>query len=242
MLPTPEVFAEIVGNMGISNDTHVVVYDASQSIGAAARVLWTFRAFGHSGGVSVLDGGLRAWEAEGYPVATGSLGTFQGEESPVQPKTYRATINKQLVKTFEDMRENMLRSDKERVTVIDARPAGRFLGIDPEPRPGLSSGHLPHSISLPHIKLLDKTPAARLLGSKELVAGFADAGVALSEPAIHTCGSGVNASVTWLAQIIARNEIKSGGTWEEVEDGLSVYDGSWTEWAARVADGAVVEK
>ncbi|KAJ3336584.1 hypothetical protein HDU83_009324 [Entophlyctis luteolus] len=84
MLPTPEVFAEIVGNMGISNDTHVVVYDASQSIGAAARVLWTFRAFGHSGGVSVLDGGLRAWEAEGYPVATGSLGTFQGEESPVQ--------------------------------------------------------------------------------------------------------------------------------------------------------------
>ena len=67
MLPPPELFAERAGALGIgSADTRVVVYDAAGSA-AAARVWWTFRAFGHDN-VCVLDGGLARWLAAGRPV------------------------------------------------------------------------------------------------------------------------------------------------------------------------------
>ncbi|KAJ3023029.1 UNVERIFIED_CONTAM: hypothetical protein HDU68_008826 [Siphonaria sp. JEL0065] len=233
MLPSPAVFAEHVGNMGIDNDSHVVIYDAAQSIGAAARVLWTFRVFGHTGGVSILEGGLGRWEREGFDVVGGKLGSVDGEEFPIEPKKYEAKLNHNLVKTFDQMKSNLDAKDKQ--LVIDARPAGRFLGVDPEPRPG----HMPNSVSLPHSKLLDGTNG--LLRGKELFKALTDAGISISDPSIHSCGSGVNASITWVAEILARSEIKSGA-WEELEYGLSVYDGSWTEWASRVADGAKIEK
>ncbi|KAJ3065184.1 threonyl-tRNA synthetase [Podochytrium sp. JEL0797] len=236
MLPSEAVFAEHVGAMGISNDSHVVIYDAAQSIGAAARVLWTFRCFGHNS-VSVLEGGLQKWERDGFEVVGGKLGSVEGEPYPIEPKKYIPKLNKNLVKTFEQMRANLDAPNKQ--LVVDARPAGRFLGIEPEPRAGLSSGHMPNSVSLPSSKVLDGTNG--LLRGKDLAKALADAGVNISAPSIHSCGSGVNASVTWVAEILARSEIKSG-SWEELEDGLSVYDGSWTEWAARVSDGAKIEK
>lgn len=69
MLPSERIFADYVGNLGIGNDTHVVVYDAS-NFGAfsAPRVWWMFRVFGHSY-VSVLNGGLKNWANEGLPVS-----------------------------------------------------------------------------------------------------------------------------------------------------------------------------
>ncbi|KAJ3084546.1 hypothetical protein HDU99_000292 [Rhizoclosmatium hyalinum] len=237
MLPSADVFAEHVGAMGISNDSHVVIYDAAQSIGAAARVLWTFRVFGHQGGVSILEGGLGRWEREGFDVVSGKPGTVEGEEYPIEPKKYVAKFNANLVKSFDQILENLNAQQKH--LVVDARPAGRFLGIDPEPRPGLSSGHMPNSVSLPHSKLLDGTNG--FLRGKELSKALADAGINISAPSIHSCGSGVNASITWVGEILARSEIKSG-TWEELEEGLSVYDGSWTEYAGRVTDGAKIEK
>ncbi|KAI8614662.1 Rhodanese-like domain-containing protein [Chytriomyces sp. MP71] len=238
MLPSPEVFAEHVGAMGISNDTYVVIYDAAQSIGAAARVLWTFRVFGHQGGVSVLEGGLCAWQREGFEVVGGKLGSVEDEEFPIEPKKYIPRLNGHLVKSFDEIISN-LNSPSE--LVVDARPSSRFLGIDPEPRPGLSSGHMPGSVSLPHAKLLDVENHGVMLRGKALADAFENAGVKISERAVHSCGSGVNASITWLGTILARSEMKPGA-WEELEDGLSVYDGSWTEYAGRIVDGAKIEK
>ncbi|KAI8839821.1 Rhodanese-like domain-containing protein [Chytriomyces cf. hyalinus JEL632] len=238
MLPSPEQFAEQVGAMGIANDSHVVIYDANQSIGAAARVLWTFRVFGHTGGLSILEGGLNAWQREGLEIVGGPLGTVDGE-LPVEAKRYSAGFNKRLVKTFDEVVANI---NSQAALVVDARPSGRFLGIDPEPRAGLSSGHMPHSVSLPHSKILDPANENFLLRGASLASAFSDAGVNISAPAIHSCGSGVNASITWLGAIMARSEIKAG-TWEELEDGLSVYDGSWTEYAGHAANGAAkIEK
>jgi thiosulfate/3-mercaptopyruvate sulfurtransferase len=71
MLPPQSMFEKEVSELGIDNDTHVVVYDAVYGIGASARVLWTFRVFGHKGGISVLEGGLDKWKAEGRPLESG---------------------------------------------------------------------------------------------------------------------------------------------------------------------------
>ncbi|KAI9352293.1 3-mercaptopyruvate sulfurtransferase [Zopfochytrium polystomum] len=230
MIPSAEEFAQYVGALGISNDSHVVVYDATSPIGTAPRVLWTFRAFGHSGGISVLDGGLQQWKEAGLPVESGPV-------APVEPKEYVAKLNPRLVKNFEEMRETL---KEKRALIIDARPRGRFTGADPEPRP-ISSGHMPGSISLPSGNVLDPSSKSLLRGAA-LSSVLMDSNIDISHPSIiHTCGSGVNASTTWLATVVARMDV-APGSWEELEDGLSVYDGSWTEWAQREKDGAVIEK
>lgn len=123
MLPTEKIFADYVGNLGIESDTHVVVYDTSDyGAFAAPRVWWMFRVFGHSA-VSLLNGGLRNWELEGRPVS----------EQHVKPKPteFKASLNRSWIKTYEDILINL---DTKKFQVIDARPAGRFMGLDPEPR------------------------------------------------------------------------------------------------------------
>lgn len=123
MLPPAGAFAEYISRLGVSNDAHVVVYDGSeQGAFSAPRIWWMFRVFGH-GSVSVLDGGLKRWMHLGLPVT-------QEREKP-EPVDYRATLNRSWVKTYEDILDNI---ETKAFQVVDARPAGRFKGTDPEPR------------------------------------------------------------------------------------------------------------
>ncbi|XP_044297194.1 3-mercaptopyruvate sulfurtransferase isoform X1 [Varanus komodoensis] len=129
MLPTAGEFAEYVGKLGVNSDSHVVVYDGSdQGLFSAPRVWWMFRAFGHDA-VSLLDGGLKNWLREGYPVSS-------GKTRPV-PAEFHASLDKSLVKTHTDIKENI---ELRQFQVVDARSAGRFLGKEAEPREG--NGHL----------------------------------------------------------------------------------------------------
>lgn len=123
MMPTERYFEDYVGNLGIGNKTHVVVYDASD-FGAftSTRVWWMFRAFGHSQ-VSVLDGGFRNWVHEGHSVSK--------EYSMPARTEFRASLNKSWVKSFEDVRDNIA---TQQFQVVDVRDYGRFSGRCPEPR------------------------------------------------------------------------------------------------------------
>lgn len=125
-LPSPEIFAAYVGNLGISNDCHVVVYDASD-FGALActRVWWMFRFFGHSN-VSVLDGGLRNWVKEGHAVTA--------EHATPEPARFVATMSHpSWAKSFEDITRNI---SEQEFQVVDMRPLGVFLGKEPEEKEG----------------------------------------------------------------------------------------------------------
>jgi thiosulfate/3-mercaptopyruvate sulfurtransferase len=206
MLPTAEAFAEAVGALGVSSDDRVVVYDVRGVI-SAARVWWTFRAFGHDA-VAVLDGGLRAWKAEGRPTAS-------GEPSPTRGR-FRARRRPELVRDFAAMRANLGTRAEQ---VVDARSRGRFAGTEPEPRAGLRGGHIPGSLNVPYEMLY--RPDGTLLPPDALRAAFVDAGVDLGKPITTTCGSGVTASVLALGlHLIGRSDV-------------AVYDGSWTEWGGR---------
>ena len=112
----------------------------------------------------------------------------------------------------------MIAPDSSRI-VLDARPAGRFHGTQPEPRPGLPNGHMPGSRSVPSASLL--SPDGTMLAPERLRAIFAEAGADGSMPIVTSCGTGVTATIISLA--LLRAGLPQG----------AVYDGSWTEWAGR---------
>ena len=205
MVPSPGRFERLMGEMGVSNDSTVVFYD-QKGIASSTRGWWLMGLFGHAN-AAVLDGGLPKWVREGRPVEK------ETAPSPA-PTSFRATLHAERLRGIGDMLSLSPGS-----IVIDARPAGRFAGTSPEPRPGLPSGHMPGSTSLPASDLL--TPDGTLLPPADLRARLAAAGVDGSRPVITSCGTGVTATILTLGLIQAG--FAPG----------AVYDGSWTEWAGR---------
>ena len=206
MLPTPTAFADAVGALGVGAGDRVVVYD-TRGVVSAARVWWTFRAFGHDD-VAVLDGGLPKWKAEGRPLESG--------DAKPERRAFRATPRPPLVRDFAAMRDNVTTRAEQ---VLDARSAGRFAATEPEPRAGLRGGHIPGSLSLPSDTLL--RPDGTLLPPGELRKRFEAAGVDFDRPVTTTCGSGITASVLAFAlHVLGHSRV-------------AVYDGSWTEWGGR---------
>lgn len=206
MLPNPEAFAEAASRLGLSPAHRIVVYDG-QGIFSAPRVWWTLRVMGFEQ-VAVLDGGLKAWEAAGQPLATGA-------PAP-KPVDSSASLKPHLVRDLGDIQAALT---DPTIQILDARPAPRFRGEAPEPRPGLRGGHMPGACNLPWNAVVG--PDGSLRAPDELRAAFAVAGVNLERPIITTCGSGVSAAV--LALALARLGV----------DQVPIYDGSWSEWGGR---------
>ncbi len=212
MAPPPEQFALQVGALGIAAEDTVVVYDGV-GLFSAPRGWWTFRLFGHAK-VFVLEGGLPRWKAEHRPLEHGP------REAPA-PVHYTAATHAHLVRSLDEVRRAL---DEGSEQVLDVRPADRFRGDTPEPRPGMRAGHMPAAKSLPVSELLAD---GGLKPAAELDAAFRGAGIDVEGPIVTTCGSGVAACTAALA--LARL-----GRWQP-----AVYDGSWTEWGSR-ADTPVV--
>ncbi|XP_048211891.1 thiosulfate sulfurtransferase [Perognathus longimembris pacificus] len=209
MLPSEAFFGDYVGRLGIGNDTHVVVYDGDD-LGSfyAPRIWWMFRVFGHRT-VSVLNGGFRNWLKEGHPVTS--------EPSRPEPAVFKATLNRSLLKTYEQVLENM---ESKRFQLVDSRASGRYLGTEPEPDAvGLGSGHIRGSLNMPFMDFLTKDGFEK--SPEELRAMFQAKKVDLGQPLIATCRKGVTACHVALAAYLCG------------KPDVAVYDGSWSEWFRR---------
>ena len=207
MLPTAADFSARMSALGLSDSDDIVVYDGSGTNLSAARVWWMFRVFGHRA-VAVLDGGLGAWSAAGLPLESGTADRPRGR--------FTARLDTAHVRDLSAMRQNV---DTQEEQVIDARSAGRFAGTAPEPRPGLRGGHIPGSRNLPYTELV--LPNGKMRPPDELRQMFDAVGADLRQPIVVSCGSGTTACSLALALDLL------GAT------NVSVYDGSWTEWAGR---------
>lgn len=206
MLPSTIKFSSRMKRMGVGDGMKIVVYD-TQGLFSAARVWWTFRAMGHND-VAVLDGGLKKWKAEGRPLEDGPPARrFERHFTP--------RLNAGLIRDKADVADIVA---KKSVQLVDARPAARFEGREPEPRPGVRSGHIPGSRNVPSSSLINAD--GTLKSKDELLAIFAKSGVDPSLPVVTTCGSGVTASIVALALAVAG------------QTNAAVYDGSWAEWGA----------
>lgn len=210
MLPSTVKFASRMKKMGVGDGKRIVVYDTT-GLFSAARVWWTFRAMGHQD-VAVLNGGLKKWKAEGRPL----------EDGPPPPRSSRHFTplrNSEIVRDVDDMKGYVKAGNMQ---IVDARPAGRFEGTEPEPRPGLRKGHIPGSKNVPSQSVLNADGTLKL--PAELMTIFKDAGIDPTKPVVTTCGSGVTASILSLALAVLG------------QTNAAVYDGAFAEWGKEGSD------
>lgn len=204
MLASPEEFARMVGDLGISETDTIIVYDAL-GLFSAARVRWNFKVMGAEN-VALLDGGLPKWMAEGRLTAGGI-------PSPSQ-KVFNASFDASAVADADSVASALLSDERQ---IIDARPAARFLGQADEPRPGVRRGHMPRSLNVPFSEIQSE---GRLKSPEELKAVFEAAGADLEKPVTTSCGSGVTAAALALAlEQVGKTDV-------------TLYDGSWAEWGS----------
>ena len=202
-LPSPAALAKTLGAWGIGPGTQVVAYDDSTGAMTAARLWWLLKWLGHDA-VAVLDGGFKAWCAEGLSYSTGV--------EMRSPRVFTPTLRPRMAVEIPELLTIL--ADPSCV-VLDARSAERYMGkgetVDPV------GGHIPGAVSAPYMTNLDaagkfKTPA-------ELAAIFKNA--AGDRDAAHTvvyCGSGVTAAHNVLANAHAGRGL------------MRMYAGSWSEW------------
>jgi thiosulfate/3-mercaptopyruvate sulfurtransferase len=206
-LPDVQHFAALLGKLGITPQSHVVVYDDKAGAFGGARLWWMLRAIGHSN-VQVLNGGLQAAVNAGVELSTDVY-----TPTPVNP--YPVTGD---FKGTVDIEETGAVAHDENYMVIDVRETPRYLG-QTEPI-DLVAGHIPGAFNLPYIYNLDAD--GKYLPAETLRKLYDDAinQVAPNNVIVH-CGSGVTACHTLLGMEYAGIS------------GAKLYVGSWGEWSRR---------
>lgn len=223
MLPSATLFARYAGSLGIKRDDVVVLYDKPGFL-SAPRGAFIFALFNHPE-VYLLDN-FEEYKRLGGPLEHGEVHNPPPVDYVLSEEQIGSDAGQSVV-DFERVQDLLLKgSYGSKFNLIDARPRNRWTGESAELRPGMKSGHIPGSVSVPFPEVLEhgtfKTSEKlrQLLRQKKV------------DPDLQTivmCGSGVTACVvkTALDPLLSSPAL--------------IYDGSWSEWAIRAPDSTVVK-
>jgi thiosulfate/3-mercaptopyruvate sulfurtransferase len=202
-LPSFSNFIQIIGQLGITSQSHVVIYDRHNGANAAARLWWMLRAIGHSK-VQVINGGYQEAVNCGYP-------TEKGKVNPPNTEVYTTTLkNWKLPTVLIKEIDSLIKTDDS--VIIDVRDSYRYRG-DSEPI-DLVAGHIPTAINIPYSENLDED--GLFLSEEELKEKYQSF---ITKDTVVYCGSGVTACHTLLAIEYAGLTMPN------------LYVGSWSEWS-----------
>ncbi len=208
--PSAEQLEQLIGGLGIDNDTTVVVIPAgvsSTDFGSASRIYWTFNYAGHDK-VAILDGGYRAWTADrDNPIETGAL------TSPA-PRVFTVTLRPELLVDSAAVEASL---DSDGTVLLDGRPDQQFKGKAKHDAAKVP-GHIPGATQFNQALTFDeKTGKLIDLAKLEtlLPAGLKDD----DKEVLSYCNTGHWASVNWfvLSEMMGRKNVK-------------LYDGSMVDW------------
>lgn len=207
--------------LDIQRNHQIVCYDQHQlGFFSVSRAAWMLNFFGAKN-VRILDGGLKKWLEEGRKVVSGPV-SDPGEDTNGD-YDFAVTDQSRLItdiSIMHDLAGKMYHAKSPTAInfqVIDARPAERFEGKLPEPRPEARAGHIKNSINMPFGQLLNKD--GTLKSNEDLTWILASKGIDISKETVVTCGSGVTACTVDLALKVLGNK------------NARLYDGSWTEYS-----------
>ena len=210
MRPNKEDLEAILGAKGINSDAHIVVYDEKGSVDAA-RFWWLLKYY-HFDAVSILDGGLSAWQEAG------------GEISTISPQQRSVSFN-----LSGRTRDNLLVTKEQLVSWLDADPVPvKILDVRSEEehsgelkkKGAYRAGRIPSSQHLEWTYAVEQDGSIKFKGVDELKKIFMENGIYPSDTIVLYCHSGSRSSHTAfvLEELLNYNWIKN-------------YDGSWTEWS-----------
>ncbi len=202
LLPSNLQLGEVLSDIGMTEESWVVACD-DEGGGKASRLLWTLDVLGHER-FSLLDGGMRAWLAEGRPVSDERV-------TPV-PGDYTARRRKGPIIDKAALLDSLGDPD---VVLVDARSPAEFRGDDVRAARG---GHIPGAVNLEWTCLMDPERNMRLKPEPELRAMFESLGVTPDKKVIVYCQTHHRSSLTYLVlKALGYSSVKG-------------YAGAWSEW------------
>ena len=215
MLPAKlDAVGEMIGKLGIDNNTHVVLVPAGTSstdMGVGTRVYWTFKVLGHDN-VSLLDGGMAAWTKD-------KKNPLQAGAAKVEPKTFKINVRKDMIVTMDDVKK----AKAAGVLLVDNRPEDQFAGINRHPK-ATESGTIEGAKNLPN-GWLTVNGGGEFRNKSQLDQLYKVASVPTSGDQINFCNTGHWASVGWFvsSELMGNKKAK-------------MYDGSMVEWTMLKGD------
>ncbi len=204
LLPEPAHLEAVFSRLGIGPDTRVVAYD-HEGGGRAARLLWTLQVAGHPlEQLALLDGGIHAWRAEGYPTEVPPV------IPPVTSFTYRYDPG-----PVADREYILAHLDDPHLVLLDARSPAEYAGIDVRAARG---GHIPGAVNLDWLELIDRTRDLRLKPEGVLRALLDPHGITPEKTIVAYCQTHHRSALTYWALKVLNYPLVKG------------YPGSWSDW------------
>lgn len=200
-LPPMTELAETFGKVGVTNDSHVILYMIKDQFSVVTRTYLTLDAMGFGAHTSLLDGGLPAWQNEKRPVTTDVPSVKRGKLD--------TCAQNDVIADLEYVKSNLHHPG---VDILDVRGADDYAA--PEARGNSRAGHVPGAASLPLEKLVD---SGKLKPVAELQALLSGAGVKSGDRVVSYCYVGVRATVNYFVARYLGYDAR-------------LYDGSWEEW------------
>lgn len=203
MLPDETQLSEVLSAIGLTPERHVVAYDSEQG-GRAARLLWTLDVLGHTG-LSLLNGGLSAWENAGLPLASGTV-------SPTR-SSYQARLANPSVLADKDY--ILSRLGEADFALLDARSAAEYAGLDVRAARG---GHIPGAVNLNWLNCIDSGNHLRFKPDSELRGLLSTLGLRQEQEIVTYCQTHHRSAHSyWVLKHLGFPRIRG-------------YVGSWSEW------------
>ena len=201
----PEKLANLMGQLGISNDMTVVGYDAEGGL-APARLWWVLDYYGHAK-AKVLNGGWNKWTKEKRPV-TVEVPTPQAAQFSVQMDSQKICLVEEL----------LVEMKRPNVVIVDARSPAEYSGFDVRAKRG---GHIPGTVNIDWQRNVTNDELKTFRPAPELRKLYEAAGVTPDKEIIVHCQTGVRAAHTvFTLTLLGYNQLRN-------------YDGSWQEWGNR---------
>ncbi len=213
-LAAPDRIANLAAGAGIGDSTTIVVYDDTQGL-YAARVWWTFQAYGAER-VRILDGGFPAWVTEGRRVERTERPDQEARNGAIPPtSTFTPSEPVRMLLTTSDVRSLL---GAPGVTLLDARAPAEYRGFEGNTR---RLGHIPGAINVP-VGGMHEVGSQRLRDDNDLRDRLHAANVSRGRRMIAYDGSGVAAAkLAFVLTLLGHDDV-------------AVYDGGWAEWGNRL--------
>ncbi len=202
-LPSQEMLESLLGRLGVTKDTRVIIYDDAGGL-YASRLFFTLDVLGHRQ-VALLNGGKRAWQRAGYPL--------HKEVPKVNPTEYRAVVNPDLTVTAEWIRDHL--GDSSTI-FLDSRSVDEYRGEDIRAKRG---GHIPRARNIDWIQNLASDGTFK--STAELARLYEQKGITPDKTVVTYCQTHTRVSLSYFVlRLLGYDKVKG-------------YIASWVEWGNR---------